>query len=70
MARKSYSVTGIPDEVMSLLRDARERFEREHGVVVSFQAYLNKILKSAADAEAAKQAAGEEYEKQQREGAE
>lgn len=70
METKAYSVQKVPVVVLDLLKDARERFQREHGVTITFQAFLNKILKSEADAEAAKQAAGEEYEKQQRESAE
>ena len=70
MESKNYTVHKIPLEVFELLYDAKERMEREHGVKITFQSYLNKLLKDATDKEKAQQVASEEYAKQQSEGAE
>lgn len=69
MEKKSYTVHGIDANTLDLLRDSKDRFEREHAISITFQVFLKKILKVEADAEKARQIAAGEYAKQQEEDA-
>lgn len=66
-----YNISNIETNTLELLRDAKDRMSRELGVPVSLQGLIRKLLNDAAEREKALQeAAGEEYAKQQEEGAE
>ncbi len=53
---KSYSISGIEQGTLDLLRDSKARFEREHGVKITFLAFLRSLLAREASAEYERQA--------------